>query len=120
MNENSSVIVSLCSHLCADTCKPFTPHEWTIFAKRLLDNNLQPKDIVNFSAEDFKQKLLYTNDEVERILSLFDRSGSLTFELEKYASMGIKVVTRADVEYPRVLKTKLKENSPPLFFTQEI
>jgi len=116
MNENSSVIVSLCSHLCSEGCKPFTPYEWTKFAKMLFERSLQPKDIVNFSIEDFKQKLLFVDEEIKRIQLLFDRSGSLTFELEKYSSMGIKVVTRADGEYPRVLKSKLKENCPPLFY----
>ena len=116
MNDNSSVIVSLCSHLCADSCKPFTPSEWTKFAKMLMEKSLQPKDVIDFSTEDFKHILLYTDDEIQRIRSLFDRSGSLTFELEKYSSMGVKVVTRADAEYPRVLKSKLKENCPPLFY----
>ncbi|MCQ2106023.1 MAG: DNA-processing protein DprA [Fibrobacter sp.] len=116
MNENSSVIVSLCSHLCADSCKPFTPYEWTKFAKMLMEKSLQPKDVINFSTEDFKHKLLYTDEEIQRVRSLFDRSGSLIFELEKFSSMGIKVVTRADSEYPKVLKSKLKENCPPLFY----
>lgn len=116
MNDNSSVITVLCCHLCADDCNPLTPSEWSKFAKILVDHNLQPKDIVNFSDNDFKHTFSYSIEETARLRKLFDRSGSLTFEMEKYASMGIKIITRADSAYPRVLKSKLKDACPPLFF----
>lgn len=116
MNDNSSVITTLCSHLCSDDCKPLEPSEWTRFANCLMSADLQPKDVLNFNNDDYKQYFSYNEQEIERINKLFDRAGSLSFELEKYSSMGIKVVTRADRDYPVLIKSKLKESSPPLFY----
>ena len=116
MNENSSVIVVLCSHLCAQNCKPLEPSEWTVIADRLIAENKQPRDIIDFTDDDFKCYLGYDENDIERIKRLLDRSGSIVFELQKYSSMGINVVTRADVEYPKILKKQLKGNCPPMFY----
>lgn len=116
MNDNSSVITTLCSHLCSENCKPLEPSEWTKFANHLMAAELQPKDVINFDNDDYRQYLSYNDLEIERIKRLFDRAGSLSFELQKYASMGINVITRADREYPLQLKRKLKEICPPMFY----
>ncbi len=48
MNDNASMIVVLCSHLCADNCRPLEPSEWTKLADTMIAQKLQPKDIPNF------------------------------------------------------------------------
>lgn len=116
MNDNASMIVVLCSHLCADNCRPLEPSEWTKLADTMIAQKLQPKDIPNFSDDDMKHYFGYGISEIERIKRLLDRAGSLSFELEKLSSMGIKTITRADKGYPKVLKTKLKGGCPPLFY----
>ncbi len=116
MNDNASMIVVLCSHLCADNCRPLEPSEWTKLADTMIAQKLQPKDIPNFSDDDMKHYFGYGINETERIKKLLDRAGSLSFELEKLSSMGIKIITRADKSYPKVLKTKLKGGCPPLFY----
>ena len=116
MNDNAQMIIVLCSHLCADGCHPLEPSEWTRLADTMIAQKLQPKDIPDFSDDDMKRYLGYGEAETERIKRLLDRSGSLSFELERFSSMGIKVVTRADAGYPRALKTRLKGGCPPLFY----
>ncbi len=116
MNENASMIVVLCSHLCADNCKPLEPSEWTKLADIMIARNLQPKDIPDYSDDDMKRYFGYDSNEIERIKKLLDRAGRLSFELEKLSSMGIKVITRADKGYPKALKSKLKGGCPPLFY----
>lgn len=116
MNDNASMIVVLCSHLCADTCRPLEPSEWTKLADTMIAQNLQPKDIPDFSDDDMKHYFGYGISEIERIKKLLDRAGSLSFELEKLSSMGIRTLTRADKGYPKVLKTKLKGGCPPLLY----
>lgn len=116
MNDNASMIVVLCSHLCADNCRPLEPSEWTKLADSMIAQKLQPKDIPNFSDDEIKQYFGYGISEIERIKKLLDRAGSLSFELEKLSSMGIKVITRADKGYPKALKIKLKGGCPPLFY----
>lgn len=116
MNDNASIIVALCSHLCADSCRPLEPSEWTKLADKMIAQELRPKDIPELSDEDMKQYFGYSEVDIDRIKRLLDRSGSLTFELEKLSSMGIKIITRADKGYPKALKAKLKGSCPPLFY----
>lgn len=116
MNDNAQMTVVLCSHLCAENCRPLEPSEWTRLADILIAQKLQPKDIPDFTDEEMKRYLGYGEAEIERIKKLLDRAGSLSFELERLSSMGIKIVTRADKGYPRALKAKLKGNCPPLFY----
>lgn len=116
MLENSSVILVLCSRLCADGCKPFSPLEWTVMAERLMNEKKQPKDLMNFSNDDFKTYLNYNPEETDRVKRLLNRGSSLSFKLREYSAIGIKTVTRADPEYPKALKVRLKNNCPPLFY----
>lgn len=116
MNDNASMTVVLCSHLCADNCRPLEPSEWTKLADTLIARELQPKDIPDLSDDEMKSFFGYGEADIRRIKELLDRAGSLSFELEKLYSMGIKIITRADKGYPKKLKSKLKGNCPPLFY----
>ena len=117
MIQNSMAIIVLCSHLCVgDNVKPFEPAEWTTFAQKLLDKKIEPCELLSFSDEDFEVKLDLSMDEAQRITKLIGRSGSITFEIEKYADMGINIMTRADIHYPKALKKKLGKSCPPIFY----
>lgn len=116
MNPNSKVIIMLCSHLLSGTdCKPFTPSEWSKLADTLLQAQLEPKVLPDLSDSEFLD-LKIGKDEMQRIRQLLRRGANLTFELEKYNSMGIYVVTRADAAYPKMLKHRLGKRCPPLFY----
>lgn len=117
MNSNSNVIISLCSYLSlSEDVKPYEPMEWSKLAFNLIINNLQPIDLYDLSINDYKNKLGLSDKEIERIKRLLDRSGSLAFEISKYEKMGIRIVTRADKDYPKVLKAVLKQKCPPIFY----
>ena len=117
MSRNAEAITIFCSHLCmAEGILPFEPKEWGNLAARLMTLNYQPGDLLDFSLQDFQGILACTEDEASRMMRLIDRSASLRFELEKYESMGIQVITRADAEYPKQLKKKLGNACPPLFY----
>lgn len=113
MNDNASVIVVLCSRLCSESCRPLEPSEWSRLADAMIARKLEPKDIPELSDNDLNS---FPGSDAERIKRLLDRAGSLSFELEKLHSIGIKIVTRADKDYPKALKTKLREGCPPLFY----
>lgn len=116
MNQNSEIIIMLCSHLLSDKdCKPLTPSEWSKLADTLLQANLEPKVLPDLSDSDFSE-LQIGGEEVQRIRYLLKRGANLTFELERYNSMGIYVVTRADISYPKMLKHRLGKSCPPLFY----
>lgn len=117
MNRNSEAITIFCSHLCtAADVRPFEPKEWSDFASRLVQLKLQPGDLLDFDRQDFEYLLSNNEEESARMMRLIDRSASLRFEIEKYDSMGIRIVTRADADYPKQLKKKLGAGCPPLFY----
>ena len=117
MNRNAEAITIFCSHLSAAAdVKPFEPKEWGDLAARLMDLKYQPGDLLDFERQDFLDILSCTDEEASRMLRLTGRSAGLRFELEKYESMGIQVITRADAEYPKQLKKKLGNSCPPLFY----
>lgn len=116
MNRNSEVIFMLCSRLLTNAeCKPYEPAEWSRLAESLVQAGLQPYDLTVMSDNELRN-LNFIDTEINRLHQLLNRGGSLAFELEKYESMGISVVTRADKGYPRRLKTKLGKSCPPLFY----
>ena len=117
MNDNSRAIIILCSMLSVtDDIRPLTPGEWNSFAKLLVSRQLEPKDVLFMSEDAIRITLGLGDEETQRIMRLLDRSGSLSFEVEKYENIGIKIITRADTEYPKALKQKLKSKCPPLFY----
>ena len=117
MNLNSKAIVILCSHLCVgENVKPYEPTEWAKFAERLKNVNIEPHEVLSFSNDDFKSKFDFGTDEISRINRLIERSGSIAFEVERYANIGVNIMTRADECYPKVLKQKLGKSCPPIFY----
>lgn len=117
MNANSEAIIIFCSKLClGDGIEPLEPKEWSELSQLMLQKAMQPSDLLKCSQEDFHAKLGLPAQYAERLIRLTDRAGSLAFELERYENTGIKIVTRADKEYPLKLKKKLGNSCPPLFY----
>ena len=117
MHDRSMAIAILCSHLCeGEGCLPLEPKEYSALAERLAGKELHPEDLLTFGAQDYRQLLELTEEQTERLLRLFDRSAALSFEISKYESMGIRLITRADELYPKKLRKKLKNGCPPLFY----
>ena len=118
MNQNAEAIVILCSRLCVgEGIRPLEAREWSKLAQQLLELDLEPRELLEFSREDFQTRLQYSPEQADRFLRLIDRSASMGFELNRYASMGIQLVTRADQAYPRRLKKKLGNACPPIFYS---
>lgn len=117
MNDNSKVITILCSHLCVGGgVEPFTPKEWENAAKCLGAAGKEPKDLFEMRDGEIKEAFCTDIIGVKRIRRLLDRSASLAFEIEEYENTGIKIITRADKKYPKILKKKLGSKCPPLFY----
>ena len=116
-NKNSMAIIILCSHLCVgEDTQPFSPKEWSKLAMLLVKKNRTPSDLLSLKREELKEKLYFSDQLIYRLEKLISRSVSLTFELEKLLNMGIHIVTRADAEYPIMLKRTLRHDCPPLFY----
>lgn len=100
---------------------PFEPKEYSQLAADLYKMGKAPRDLFDFTADDFKTYLKSSPEEIERIQKLLDRNASLSFALSEYRNMGIEAVTRADSCYPQKLKKKLSNGlSTPYFIVQAI
>lgn len=86
-----------------------------------LRNEIEFANLREIEADFMIQDLGLKCDLSERIVSLLKRMSSLTFELEKLESQGIRICTIFDDDYPTKLKTGLKNmphslREPPLLF----
>jgi len=116
---DSQTILLLCSHLglpATPEFPPFTLKDWNPLAKKLQSCSLRPGALLELSSEDIQAQLELKSEEVERITHLLQRSGSLAIELERLASLGINVLTRADPDYPARYRQRLKESAPAVLF----
>ncbi|MDG5853130.1 DNA-processing protein DprA [Clostridium beijerinckii] len=121
LNKDSLAIMLLCSNLALnykiDKVKPFTAIEWSKFAKILLNSSIKrPANLFNLSKEDLKEQLFINDDEGDRIINLLSKAGQLGFEINILNNLGINIMTRAEKEFPKVLKEKLKEKCPPVIY----
>lgn len=119
--NDSLAIILLCSNLAinykVDDVKPFTTVEWSKFAKILFNSSLKrPASLFNLSKEDIEKELLINSKEAERISKLLSKAGQLTFELNNLHNYGIKILTRADEQFPKILKERLKDKCPPIIY----
>jgi len=96
--------------------KPLTPTEWGRFAQWLNQQKLTPESLLTENLED---KLASWSDKKitnERIEYLLNRGSALALASEKWLRAGLWVITRADADYPKVLKKHLKYDAPALLF----
>lgn len=119
ISSDSQVILLLCSQIGLSSRQNFSPlnlKEWNLLSRKLQFLSLRPESLLGFSAEDFSNKLNIGETETNRIISLLQRSGFLAIELERLESLGIKVLTRADEDYPIQYRQRLKESAPSILF----
>lgn len=117
MTQDSNAILTLCSHICVgEGVRPLEPKEYSDLVMRLTRAGKTPKDLFHFSAEDYSAVLNFDSEQTVRFMRLLDRNASLSFELGQYQNMGIETITRADVNYPKVLKKKMLNACPPIFY----
>ena len=68
------------------------------------------------TAREIKEQLDISDQEAERIIRLLERKEALDLELRRLASVGIRVTTRADEDYPQRYIQRLKELAPAVLF----
>lgn len=119
ISADGQAIALACSSLTAPGetgPKPLTPSEWRKLAGDLHTAKLRPRDLIGMSPEEIREALGYTTEGADRLAALLARGGQLAIELERLAGRGIWLLTRADEEYPSLLKTRLGPKAPPVLF----
>src|SRR3990170_5365477 len=103
ISTDTQAVLLLCSHLGLPSepdPSPLTLREWNPVTRQLQAASLRPGDLLAMGAMDLQTQLVLTEAEASRLARLLERSGALAIELERLESVGIHVLTRADVDYP--------------------
>jgi DNA processing protein len=119
LSSNSQAILLLTAPLVVGRDEPspdrLTLSEYNRVARILREKQLQPADLIGPNAAEVVA-LCTTILGRERIDSLLGRGFLLSQALERWNARAIWIVSRADPTYPRRLKTRLKEGSPPILY----
>lgn len=82
----------------------------------LKDKSITPADLLVSDPRPLLHGWRDTRVSIERIESLLNRGHSLALAVEKWRRAGLWLVTRSDPDYPKRLKLRLKNDSPPVLF----
>lgn len=92
-----------------------TPGEYKKLARFLRQEGLQPADLLTEELHALLEKL-EPIIAPERLQGLLGRGFQLSQAVEHWHSRAIWVLSRADADYPKVLKVRLKEDSPAVLY----
>ena len=94
---------------------PLTPGEYKRLAQFLRQNGNQPADLLGSQVEDLIRACVPLVDE-ERLRTLLGRGFQLSQAVERWQNRAVWVLSRADEDYPKRLKERLKEDSPAVLY----
>ena len=119
LSPNTQTILLLMAPLIAGRDEPssdlLTPGEYKRLARFLRDKQRQPADLLAPDARELLGECQQLIDS-DRLKSLLARGFLLSQAIERWQTRAIWVVSRADAEYPRRLKTRLKDDAPPVLY----
>lgn len=92
-----------------------SPGEYKRLARRLREIQHQPADLVSPDAAEILRACQPVIDE-SRLQRLLGRGFLLSQVIERWQARAIWVVSRADADYPRRLKTQLREDAPAVIY----
>lgn len=119
LSPNTQAILLLTAPLIAGRGTPssdlLTPGEYKRLARHLREIQRRPADLVSSDAVDVLRACHAVIDEA-RLQRLLARGFLLSQVIERWQARAIWVVSRADAEYPRRLKARLREDAPAVLY----
>jgi len=119
LSANTQAILLLTAPLIAGRgtgpSELLTPGEYKRLARHLRELQRQPADLVSPDAADLMRACAPVVDEV-RLQHLLGRGFLLSQVIERWQARAIWVVSRADADYPRRLKMRLREDAPAIIY----
>lgn len=92
-----------------------THGEYKRLARHLREMERQPADLLAKESSELIRDCRGAVPE-DRLRRLLERGFLLSQVVERWASRAIWAVSRADADYPRRLKTRLREDAPPVLY----
>jgi predicted Rossmann fold nucleotide-binding protein DprA/Smf involved in DNA uptake len=118
LSTDTRTILLLCGHfgLKRGGSKPLTPTEYHRFVRWLEGKRCSLGKLLDSEARDTVRS--YRDKEVtaQRLMELLGRDSWLTQALDRWASVGIWVMSEKDPDYPVRLRQRLKAAGAPLLF----
>ena len=120
LSPNTQAILLLTAPLIAGgrgTLSPdlLSPGEYKGLARHLRDMQRQPADMLSPKATELLRACEPVIEE-SRLQRLLGRGFLLSQAIERWQARAIWVVSRADADYPRRLKVRLRENAPAVLY----
>lgn len=119
LSPNTQAILLLTAPLLAGrgtfSSDLLSPGEYKRLARHLREIQGQPADLVSPNAADLMRACQPVIDEA-RLQRLLGRGFLLSQVIERWQARAIWVVSRADAEYPRRLKVRLREDAPAVIY----
>lgn len=119
LSPNTQAILLLTAPLIAGrnttSSDLLSPGEYKRLARYLREIQRQPADLVSPNAAETLRACQPVIDE-SRLQKLLGRGFLLSQVIERWQARAIWVVSRADVEYPRRLKARLREDAPAVLY----
>jgi predicted Rossmann fold nucleotide-binding protein DprA/Smf involved in DNA uptake len=119
LSPNTQAILLLTAPLIvgrgAAGVRPLSPDDYSRLAAHLRSIGHKPADFLEQSAEDVIRACqdIVNADQLRRLL---ERGFLLAQALERWSSRAIWVISRADPQYPRRLKTRLNDAAPAVLY----
>lgn len=119
LSPNTQAILLLTAPLIAGrgtvSADLLSPGEYKRLARHLREIQHQPADLVSPGAADILRACQPVVDE-SRMQRLLGRGFLLSQVIERWQARAIWVISRADTEYPRRLKARLREDAPAVLY----
>lgn len=120
LSRESHVLLLLCSHVGLakeSDLVPLTLREWNLLARKIKASKfVHPEELLGQTVTTIKKQLDLTETEAKRLVGLLERNDDFVSELDRLASQGIRVMTRAESDYPQRYLQRLKESAPTVLF----
>ena len=119
LSQNTQAILLLTAPLIAgrgsSSSELLTPGEYKRLARHLREIQRQPADLVSPDASELLRACQPVIEE-SRLQRLLGRGFLLSQVIERWQARAIWVISRADAEYPRRLKARLREDTPAVLY----
>jgi DNA processing protein len=119
LSPNTQAILLLTAPLIAgrrdSSSDLLKPSEYKRLVRFLRDKQREPADLLVPDGRELLEECQQLIGS-ERLKSLLARGFLLSQAVERWQTRAIWVVSRADAEYPRRLKARLKEDAPPVVY----
>lgn len=121
VSEDAHAILLLCSSLALprtpDAPKPLSRSEWNAVARAIDASGFRrPGSVIGAAPSRLVTELHVDSALALRMSTLLQRGAQMAIALERLSGLGIWTLTRADEQYPKPLRERLKGQAPAVLF----